>query len=291
MLTLGTSVYASFLREAPVTFPNLTIGVKRRLYRRDDVQSTKFDAVFQAVRGAVLKKNQYRCVFCGARSASASEVHHLDDNHRNNQLENLATVCKLCHPYHHIGQASLPGQEKGLGEGHIGADHIALIRVPNSEAIPARDMNALQRAIALALCDEQEAHDAARVLKLLTAESNRRDLVQALFGENAKNAKGAPMRRVHPADVAAALTHLTDDEYARRDTVLGAVRVLYHPQRLAEWGRQWRKDKSTGALANPHEWCKLLEKPLAKVLPALSSANESVSVSAVFNDSDDDSDQ
>jgi len=267
-----------------VTFRNLVVGIKRKLHRRDDAQAKKADAIFQAVRGSALKKSNYRCVFCGAKSLHFSEVHHLDDNHHNNDLDNLAAVCKLCHPYHHIGQASLPGQDKGLGEGHIGAQNIALIRVPESEAIPARDMNHLQRAIAVALCDKDEAKDAAEILKLLTNSWNRRDLVHAFFGEDAKTVKGEAMTRVQPSDVAAALTHLTDDEYERRTTVLEAVRVLYHPRKLAQWGAQWKREKSMAALSDPKQWKTLLQAPLDKVLPALSAANETVSVSAVLED-------
>jgi len=269
-----------------VQFRNLVIGIKRKLHRRQDNQAQKADAIFRAQRESALRRSNYRCVFCGAKSET-NEVHHLDDNHHNNSPENLVAICKLCHPYHHIGQASSDGQEKGLNEGHIGAKNIALIRVPDNQAIPARDLNHLQRAIAIALCDENESKEAMAVFNLLAAEFNRRDLVHAFFGEDAKNAQGELMRRVQPNDVAAALAHLTDDEYARREPVLGVVRVLYRPDKLLQWGRGWKKEQR--GLSDPSQWGMLLKQPMDKVLPpvaASASTDEAVSVSAVLSDDD-----
>jgi len=111
-----------------VQFRNLVIGIKRKLHRRDDEHAKKADAIFNAQRNSALKRSNYCCVFCGAKSLKFNEVHHLDDNHHNNSPENLVAICKLCHPYHHIGQACLDGKESGLNEGHIGSKNIALIR-------------------------------------------------------------------------------------------------------------------------------------------------------------------
>jgi len=272
-----------------VQFRNLVIGIKRKLHRYRDDQAKKADSVFRAQRGTALKRTDHACVFCGTRSLHLSEVHHLDDNHHNNSPENLVAVCKLCHPYHHIGQASSGGKENGLQEGHIGAKNTALIRVPDSKAIPARDINYLLHAIAIALCDEKEEKDAKAVFGLLASEFNLRELAHAIFGPEAKDARGELMSRVQPADMAAALAHLTDDEYERRGIVLDGVRVLYHPKKLKEWGIGWRKEQP--AFADPGKWNILLERTLQRVLPAVSSASPDQDAVSIADVLDDDADE
>ncbi|MDD5463554.1 MAG: HNH endonuclease [Candidatus Moranbacteria bacterium] len=47
----------------------------------------------------VLNKNNVPkvCVFCGNTDGRVLAVHHIDNNHRNNALENLSWLCYNCH--------------------------------------------------------------------------------------------------------------------------------------------------------------------------------------------------
>ena len=78
-------------------------GVKRKLWRKDDEHADVADAGFTPVRTEVLQRDNYPCRFCGFKAAKYQEVHHLDDNHQNNDPQNLLTVCNLCHQVHHLG--------------------------------------------------------------------------------------------------------------------------------------------------------------------------------------------
>jgi|GEM_PF-942452 len=272
---------------------SLALGIKRRMFRVNDEKAEKADAIFRSQRKGALERTNYRCVFCGVRSVKSSDVHHADDNHANNAPENLLTACKLCHPYNHVGEAVKPGQESGIFAGHIDPKALALIRVPDAEAIPASDMNHLQRAIGMALADPNEADSAKAVLALIASEANRVELVRAIFGDNATSADGKAMRMVNPTDVAAGLQGLTDDEYARRNEVLGAVRLIFHPRRLAEWGRLWRDEQP--AFSNAASWEQLLSRTLdltnpSEALTPSADEEDGIRPSTIMLDDDEDED-
>jgi intracellular multiplication protein IcmJ len=83
------------------------IGVKRKIWRRDDEHAAMADAAFEPVRKSILSRDNYTCRFCGFRASKYQEIHHLDDDHTNNDSANLLTVCTLCHQVHHLGMFAM----------------------------------------------------------------------------------------------------------------------------------------------------------------------------------------
>lgn len=75
-------------------------GFWRRL--KDSARSKESRRRF---RQNILKRDDYRCVYCGYRSRS-NLLHHIDRNPTNNQRNNLETVCTMCHLILHCGFAS-----------------------------------------------------------------------------------------------------------------------------------------------------------------------------------------
>ena len=83
------------------------IGVKRKVWRRDDEHAALADAAFEPMRKAVLARDNHTCRFCGFQASKYQEIHHLDDDHTNNHESNLVTVCTLCHQTHHLGMFAM----------------------------------------------------------------------------------------------------------------------------------------------------------------------------------------
>jgi len=264
----------------------LLIGIKRRLHRHSDKKAQQADAAFRAQRKDALERASYRCIYCGFRSQQLNEVHHLDDNHHNNDPQNLACVCKWCHPYHHIGEAARRAIAQGLEEGHVGPKASALIQLPESGLISAQDMNHLLRALSIALSDEKEAPVAQKIFEMLASQEVLNETAGAFLPRKADNVK-----RLNPADMAAALSQLTHDEYAKRGPILKNLRLMYTPSVLVQWGRALKAEQP--AFADPSGWERLLEKPLKAVLPAAAlanSASESVGVEALADDDEENDD-
>lgn len=269
----------------------LLVGIKRRMFRQNDKQAKEADAAFRAQRKGALERANYRCIFCGFKSQKSNEVHHLDNNHHNNDPKNLACVCKWCHPYHHIGEAARRPIPQGLEEGHLGPKATALFRVPKDAPISPQDMNHLMRAIGIALSDEKEAPYAKKIFDMLISKDMLEETARAFMPR-----KEEKITRLNPLDMAAALSQLTDDEYQARESVLSDVRLAYAPGTLAQWGRAIKAEQP--AFADPADWEKLLEKPLKVINPQEAAAdagsdpaNESVGVEALVLDDEEDDDE
>lgn len=101
----------------PASLPPLLLGVKAKRWRDQDPEGVAAEAraAFEQARAGVLRRDGYRCAYCGFRSTppggvvdgdprgSWMEVHHIDDDHGNNDTANLVTICNYCHMVFHVG--------------------------------------------------------------------------------------------------------------------------------------------------------------------------------------------
>jgi intracellular multiplication protein IcmJ len=115
-------------------FLDLSLSVKRSVFRRDDFSSDAADKDFLSKRPLVLERDDHTCRFCGFKAYKFQEVHHLDDNHSNNDESNLVTACVLCHSACHIGFSGI--QKRGV-----------LIHIDPSIPFSQGSLNQLTRAL------------------------------------------------------------------------------------------------------------------------------------------------
>ena len=76
-------------------------AIRRDYYRNDYLKSE----AWQRKRYIVLKRDNWRCVYCGN---SATEVHHLKyakNNIGKEPIQWLVSICKECHAKKHITKA------------------------------------------------------------------------------------------------------------------------------------------------------------------------------------------
>ena len=83
------------------------ISVKRTTWRKDDDHADAADVVFMETRKNVFQRDNYTCRYCTFKASKYKEVHHVDDDHKNNELSNLITVCNLCHQVFHLGMCAM----------------------------------------------------------------------------------------------------------------------------------------------------------------------------------------
>lgn len=201
---------------------SLILGIKRLRFRDGDPRRTRADAEFSAKRNGVLTKHQYTCKACGyiSRESAHLDVHHLDDDHHNNDDTNLVPACHTCHPYQHVGElvrrTDIGGE--GLGKSTL----IACI-----PEVDARNLNLLQRALGVALLDEEEAPFARQIIEHL---AERATWVKAEFGT------------FKPADFAGAFAALNGEQYAARVDVVQDLRLLFNEETLKKLGREMARD-------------------------------------------------
>ena len=205
----------------------LCIGIKRGLFRANDAQAKTADSLFESTRTQSLQRTSYRCSRCSYESSddtkkrkkSVLHVHHLDNDHHNNEPENHAPHCSLDHAYHHIGcDAPTSGGSRGW------ASQMVIAYVPE---VSSEDLNQLQRAVGAALSDPKEAGVAQEIVDLLGALSLP---VRDVLG----SAKAK--------DFAACFDAMSAVEYEQRSEVVAGFRVLFHPDILRSVGAEMLVD-------------------------------------------------
>lgn len=195
----------------------LQIGSKRGKWRASQgVESG--DREFSMVRPKVLSRDSNTCVFCGV-SMDKMHVHHENDNHDDNRMENLATAEDLCHAVNHIGLLAKSG---------------AMIYMPGVSQV---DLIHLCRTIVVAISFGGEMGEKAKKLAALLV-SRFSEPVAKVFGSS------------NPADFGNALLALSDSDYASRDVPLRDVRVMFKPDPLTEYAARARKAMYTNLPPN-----------------------------------------
>lgn len=209
----------------------LQLSVKRQTWRRHDPDRDEADEAYLRARMDRVRKDQFTCQGCGFVSSGESkerndtlrrsgflEVHHVDDDHTNNHLSNLRTVCPFCHQVFHCGNA-----------GHRGAGHIVYLPF-----ISQARLNLLVNACAItAARDETFADDAKDLLRWLTDYG--RVEIQGLFGAEATDASvfGSALMELAGSD---------PEAYKNRGKTLSGVRLMpdmaYYDRYIQYWAEQ-----------------------------------------------------
>lgn len=211
-------------------------GIKRHAFRDNDPRSVQADAVFAAKRPVALQRASFTCQACGYRSAQTPkknthlQVHHKDDQHHNNEDENLAPICFMCHGYPHLGcnTASTGG---GGGGGITSKAHLAAI-----PELSAPDLNNLLRAIGLAMRDPAERETAQTIYEILCS---RVTSVAQAYGASAA------------ADFAAAMARMSDEEYVNRGDAVQDLRLIFRMPVLERAAKEMAEDHPT---LRPSSW-------------------------------------
>lgn len=216
------------------TIVELAIGIKRKVFRDNDAYSAGADLAFAPKREGALRAAGFRCQACHYESSAMAspsaakakptflQVHHLDDDHGNNDTSNLAALDWMCHAYHHIGcDAPSIGMD---GASHGMASNMRIAYVPE---LKPGDLNNLLRALgAQLLGDEAQRAKAVRLLELLV-----------LLTQSVRDAFGT----CHAKDFAAAMAQLSQQEYEQQSGVDG-LRVIFSPKLLQLAGKQMMQD-------------------------------------------------
>ncbi|KGT54018.1 type IV secretion protein DotN [Xanthomonas citri pv. fuscans] len=176
------------------------LGVKRKLWRKDDEHADVADSAFAAIRTEVLRRDHHTCVFCGFSAAKYQEVHHKDDDHTNNAYDNLITVCNVCHQVHHLGMCAM------RNGGFIAA-------VPE---LTQTEINNIVRAIFVTdLIGDSDIKDKLKGLYAIF-QSRGQDLLKGIFGIDISS----------PFTLAEVLSNCPDEMFTKRGELLAPLRLV-----------------------------------------------------------------
>jgi hypothetical protein len=200
----------------------LSLGIKRKLSRRNDPEVKAADSVFQQIRPKVLMRDNFTCQACGFASVSDQhapsgflEVHHIDDDHHHNEMGNLVTLCPFCHQIFTLGRR--------------GVSFCAIpVWLPE---ISQAEINLLCHGMFFLMCLDDRARNESIVLSESSKDrcSHVSDMYQQLLsmGDSRLQALANPLTSFDSLEVlSGALIGLTDREYALRHLFLGSLRLV-----------------------------------------------------------------
>lgn len=214
---------------------------------RDSVVAA--DSEFKKIRLLALDRDDKTCQGCGFKANSYQEVHHINNDHNDNRLENLVTVCVFCHNVFHLGFCGT----KNLG---------TMILLPELSQV---DLNNFVRVagIAFSMKDSNEASKvwSRRCFELLELISYRaRDLDQWLLPEFEGTDFYPPS---DPISIGNLLLSLSDEDYERRMIWMKDIRYLpdfaRYPRQIAAWSAEASKNTP------PHSWDGIVDSLKGKV--------------------------
>lgn len=171
------------------------------------------------------------CCFCGQVSGRWQERFHLNGDHTNNGSDNVVAACPLCHLVHHLERPKI-------------SEEAALIWLPE---MSQRALISQVRTLHLALRAAGERVDTEVVSPGRSGTSPHLYRARQELLARATPAKGR-LGTSSPRALGAALRALPAAAYARRDQLLGGLRLLplgrlYHgdqdvyPEVLATWAQ------------------------------------------------------
>lgn len=226
---------------------DLILSAGNKSWKMSTTHGTEYDRLYKNSKGApgkrfdvfnkVWERDRCKCYFCNFESKKHQEIHHLNDDHEDYSMDNLVTICPLCHQSFHLDNAN-------------GGKIIWLPEFTQQE------LNYICRALFIALEDyDQKEKDGvepvgftklARVIE--NSLWNRALIVDQQFQNGASE----------PATFAGALLNMTPEDYAKRYSFLKPFKILPVRARFPVQVRYWKNN--TFADLPVETWEKLIIK-------------------------------
>lgn len=210
----------------------IVLSANRKSWRMLDSHADETDTRYHAVRSQVLDRDNHTCAYCGFKAEKYQEVHHLDDDHGHNNLENLVVACAFCHIDFHLAMAGI--RNAGV-----------MIFCPE---YTQADLNNLVRAIFIAVANKGVHEDAARTL-YNGLETRASVIEESLF-------KGASS----PSNYGQGLLNMPPEACATQIDRLGGVRLLPRMNAFAKQIAYWQSDENLFGAIPDKNWDKVLPK-------------------------------
>lgn len=191
---------------------DLFLSVKCTNWRMDDASSAEADSEFATRRKSALDRDKHTCQFCGFRNLKYQEVHHFNDDHSDNRLENLVTTCPFCHMCQHIG---LAGRNK----------EAVLIWLPEISQV---DLHHVVRTILMSMhVSDFIKKDPRAAPSLVKTFREAADVGRSTMAALEARQQEAERRLTSdPLELANAMLLLPDEVYAKRRESLDGLRLL-----------------------------------------------------------------
>ena len=207
----------------------LILSASRKSWKMSSTHGTVYDRNFKNSKIAnnwksVWQRDNHSCYFCNFKSMKHQEIHHLNDDHDDNSMDNLVCVCPLCHQSFHLDTVSVTNGGK-------------VIWLPE---MSQQELNYLCRAIFIAMeeseqaqLNEQDAVGFSKIARMLLSSLDERAIVlDEHFRGNSSD----------PSIFASALLNMSEDAYKRRNQLLQPFKLFHTRSRFLVQTKYWKNN-------------------------------------------------
>lgn len=136
-------------------------------------QARRKNNKFLLIKKKVLQRDHYTCRYCGFFTKEYQEVVNIDQNYKNNKIENLATACCFCAQCFFIDSLGMDGNSGGK-----------IVYLPE---ISQADLNNFCRVLFCSL-DKESAYKAKLQAVYMSLKDRAKDVVNC-FGPDSSDPK------------------------------------------------------------------------------------------------------
>lgn len=206
----------------------LLLDASRKAWKMSSTHGTEYDKYYnkkyKSVWDKVWARDKNRCYYCGFTAKKYQEIHHLNNDHDDNSMDNLVTVCPLCHQNFHLDTASTTNGGK-------------IIWLPE---FSQQELNYLCRAIFIAIeeaeqaeLEQKEVIGFAKIARMLESSLAERTLITE--------------QHIHPgasdpANFANALINMSEEQYERRNLFITPFKLLHLKSRFPIQTKYWKNN-------------------------------------------------
>lgn len=206
----------------------LILSSNEKAWKKSSIHGTEYDKYykrkFKPIWDQVWKRDKNTCYYCGFKAQNFQEIHHLNDDHEDNSMDNLVTVCPLCHQNFHLDTVSNTNGGK-------------IIWLPE---LCQQDLNHLCRAIFVAMYhaekaekEQTEVKGFVKIAKLLEASLLERHIEVEKHIHNGAS---------EPVNLASALIAMTEEQYENRGEFLKNLKLLHVKTRFSVQSKEWARN-------------------------------------------------
>jgi intracellular multiplication protein IcmJ len=206
----------------------LILSASRKSWKMSSSHGTEYDRLykkkFNSTWDKVWERDKFKCYYCDFVSKKHQEIHHLNDDHEDNSMDNLVTVCPLCHQSYHLDTASTTNGGK-------------IIWLPE---FSQQELNYLCRAIFIAIeeaeqaeLEQRETIGFAKIARMLEASLVERTLITEQHIQ-----PGAS----DPVNFANALINMSEKQYEKKDQFLKPFKLLHLKSRFSIQTKYWKSN-------------------------------------------------
>lgn len=205
---------------------NLILSANKKSWQVSSLHGTLQDPNQKSAKiyEKIMQRDKNTCFYCSFQSNKFQEVHHLNDDHDDLSLDNLVTVCPLCHQVHHLNLAN-------------NTNGGTIIWLPE---FTQQELNYILRG--LFICMEYKEEEAKNIkfysmaMSIYQSLESREQIVAQHFYSGAGN----DTNEKNTGAFGQMLLNMNEDDYNNRENTLNNFKLLASPGRFSTQIKYWK---------------------------------------------------